>query len=379
MCVCKSWYALINDPDFIREFNRSSSAKQSNHMVIVWKTSLYMVGIRNSGETLKLDFLPNLDQRCYRITSCNGLLCIFDSMLNSILLGNPSTLSYQMLPGPKSFDIYKDWPKVRARYLGFGYDDKSDDYKVVRIVTFMQRYAHSTFMVYSLKSASWKQIEGLPSNYHFIRNNNSYNNRCDFNTCVNNSLHWIVVEKNPNQSTLIKTILKFDLTSEKISFVPVPTPAIRHQNSYTVDYEEIGALGSYLYYASRNKGYYNLWIMKEYNVKESWTKLVHFQSTNYWNMGYVRPVAYLEEEFKVTFVNGDVSFTIYDVLQHTFVSSKMEGLPRDGSKLRTVVTCVPKIIPLKKPHINSKFSSKRKQISNLRDDCLSPQKQMKLL
>ncbi|XVF45784.1 hypothetical protein PTKIN_Ptkin02bG0234400 [Pterospermum kingtungense] len=76
------------------------------------------------------------------LSSCNGLLFL-DDFEGNCLLWNPATGEHKVLP-PSSQEK-KRHPAVADRFIycsGFGFDDKTEDYKVVR---FLENYFKDEF------------------------------------------------------------------------------------------------------------------------------------------------------------------------------------------------------------------------------------------
>ncbi|PWA35471.1 F-box associated interaction domain-containing protein [Artemisia annua] len=92
--------------------------------------------------------------RCFRIVgSCNGLVCIFALDFN-LFIYNPSTRTTHILPSSKQGAE----AGCGFVFCGFGYDETSDDYKVVKIWRSDRNSSYLGAMIYSLKAGSWKEI-----------------------------------------------------------------------------------------------------------------------------------------------------------------------------------------------------------------------------
>ncbi|MBA0679156.1 hypothetical protein Goari_010945, partial [Gossypium aridum] len=142
-----------------------------------------------------------------------------------------------------------------STYYGFGYDSVSDDYKLVRIVQLLgakDEYFHSEAKVYSLRSNSWRRIKDFC--FYLI----SYG---QLGFLANNVLHLLAF-KTPESRK--RDLVGFDLRSEEFSLVELPdsmggdiclTSTYRETNNFVVD----------------------VWIMKEYGVKQSWFKLISWK------------------------------------------------------------------------------------------------------
>ncbi|XP_059292159.1 F-box protein CPR1-like, partial [Lycium ferocissimum] len=196
--------------------------------------------------------------------SCNGLLLISNTV-NDLALWNPSTGKYKKLPVLSV--VVRENGYVT---FGFGYDVANDDYKVVRIMQFLGTEKGSFFSsdvkVYSLKSNSWNGVEEFPYLLRYKEEPGKY---------LNGALHWIVnIEM---KIPLQRLIVSFDLETEKCRIVPHPPYS---DENFSVKLEVLGGcLCTYHSYwgdffiddwehMDRCLDYMDVWVMKEYGVKE---------------------------------------------------------------------------------------------------------------
>ncbi|XP_050211316.1 F-box/kelch-repeat protein At3g06240-like [Mercurialis annua] len=135
------------------------------------------------------------------VGSCNGLVCLFDEIKDSLILWNPAIGEF-ITPSLRkictvSYDI-----------LGFGFDRKNNDYKVVRIVF---PFAHKTYSaiakIFQLSSYSWKTVAIKNRDYDYIADD-------DFGSLVelNGVFHWFAIIHNGTD----KMISSFDLRLNKL-------------------------------------------------------------------------------------------------------------------------------------------------------------------
>nr|XP_016491769.1 PREDICTED: F-box protein CPR30-like [Nicotiana tabacum] len=168
--------------------------------------------------------------------------------------------------------------KMDIRF-GFGYDVVNNDYKVVRIGQFVGTEKGplcSDVKVYSLKSNSWKGVDKeFP---YYVRNKE------EPGTYLNGALHWVVSSE--IKIPLQQLIVAFDLETETCRIVPHP-PYTNERLSVKLEvlggclctfhsfwddffYDEWGNL-------DRGLDHMDIWVMKEYGVKDSWTKIMSIE------------------------------------------------------------------------------------------------------
>ncbi|KAL9165480.1 hypothetical protein ABFS82_06G173500 [Erythranthe guttata] len=262
--VSKSWRALISDKKFISAHLKNSS-KNTNFtlrriistIILPYYTlkhcSLHSLLSGPLTNAVDSDYPMKNPQNSVRIVGCcNGLVCIAVNGKH-FFIWNPSTKKYKKLP---DVDDFIEQGLFITKY-GFGFDESNDDYKVVGILSgFCNRDRYETMVkVYSLRTNSWKRIDvfndGLP-----------FDDTAKF---VSGKLHW----GKRNGSNSKWDIVSFDLASGVCGNVARP--------SYVeTDFSpSLGVLGGCLCVLSNSrKSSVDVWVMKEYGVSESWTKIV---------------------------------------------------------------------------------------------------------
>ncbi|XP_059309997.1 F-box/kelch-repeat protein At3g23880-like [Lycium ferocissimum] len=177
--------------------------------------------------------------------SANGLICLVTRDLDFVLW-NPSIRKYKKPPHPRPTLRY-DGP-----IYGFGYDEFRNDYKVVGI--FCNYYSDQVEVkIYSLKSDSWTRVDDCQDGLQFY----------GLGKFVTGKLHWPTDRMYEDWN-----IISFDLANQKWGNVEQPCYG---QGDIAL---WLGVLGNDLsvfsdYYRIR----VDVWVMKEYGVKESWTKM----------------------------------------------------------------------------------------------------------
>ncbi|KAG5560584.1 hypothetical protein RHGRI_003790 [Rhododendron griersonianum] len=144
---------------------------------------------------------------------CYGLVCIAAG--NEVSIWNPSTRKSKRLPYVKMENLY------RGMY-GFGYDESSDDYKVVGSFNDVGNSGFDAEVkVYSLRTNSWRRIGGFPDRLPLTPHGSG--------TCVSGALHWF------STGGCRRIIVSLDLVKETYGEVSEPDyrDGISHQHSDT--------------------------------------------------------------------------------------------------------------------------------------------------
>lgn len=283
-CVCKSWLSLISSSNFIKHHLKNSSrhpkyaltklvlrASQENTSTDILSTfSLHSLlnDISSIEVVEQLVVDSTIKEDPYSIVgSCNGLVCICS------IPGVPCTKKSRTLPlDPYTLEIIYGMnisDRVRAVAGGshyeqhaFGYDDYNDDYKVVLLrspVTYSfpeveEKYVDA-LAVYSLKSDSWKLIDDIPDGFISL----------DADALVNGALHWRSYEDGSEGTPVIRSL---NLEAEKYGKFAVPDN-LRGKFDWNLKVVE----GYLCIVCTFDDGTMDIWIMKEYGVLESWTKV----------------------------------------------------------------------------------------------------------
>ncbi|XP_058189827.1 F-box protein At3g07870-like [Rhododendron vialii] len=293
--VSKLWNSLITSPNFITSHFNQSLANPINSydnlpLVIVrqcivddrWSRLEHYKLFIDTGdddntfdEYLEIPFPLKSSRRPFYVLLgyVKGLFCVFEQ--EEIFLWNPSIRKSISLPKPC---ITTKTHGSMAYDLGFGYDSRTNDYKVVRVLTLRgtkpsEEVEVPLVEVYSLNVGSWKVCSGAGDSFPLeVRIRYS---RCP-SACLEGAIHFAAVHRS-NWS--VRLICSFDLGDEVFRTIALPNV---HANSRT-DIRTIVFRGllSVLWYDESDHAnkFCSIWIMKEYGVVDSWYKYVKVDLT----------------------------------------------------------------------------------------------------
>ncbi|MCD9561009.1 hypothetical protein HAX54_019943 [Datura stramonium] len=234
-CVCKLWCALISTPWFISVHLKRFSSDPDAHYILVQSTEINgLIPIRNPSCLIKLTEPYKADYSV--VGSINGLVCLNDRYSKLICLWNPSIHQFKMLP---MHNIKLQ--KTRKCYvsLGFGYEQNSDDYKVMRILNYYKGTPLNIVEVYSTKLESWRKVK---TDVHLNMNT------CSCDAIVEGFTYWVVRNTNEPRKAVLAS---FNLRSEMFSVIPVPEVLVTESHSFrAINYHGSLAL---LAYSSHNE------------------------------------------------------------------------------------------------------------------------------
>ncbi|PQP97715.1 F-box/kelch-repeat protein [Prunus yedoensis var. nudiflora] len=295
--VCKTWRSMIINQSFIRT-HLSPTVHVNNlndsHLFLIHRVAgtgsitvfhkaivddvqeeVYSLHYDNQAfdEYSKIEFPIAPKQELYdrhlrMVGTCNGLICLADDIFRygyNIFIWNPAIRKLVTLPRPGvSFMVHGGYNAA----IGFGFDANTNDYKVVRLVNLLDTSADSTTLaeVYSIASSSWTSLDFVsPSCILRVRESQAF---------VNGTLHWPVLRRTDYGNEYF--ILTFDVSSKLFREMPVPKSLICDfrlglKLSVSGDGKSIALFSMDSKCEDR---FLDIWVMKEYGIKESWTKLI---------------------------------------------------------------------------------------------------------
>ncbi|TXG72103.1 hypothetical protein EZV62_000682 [Acer yangbiense] len=199
---------------------------------------------------------------CRLSNSCNGLVCVV-VFWDSVVLWNPSIQDYRRIPTRTSRVLSDD---NHNDIFGLGYDSITDDYKIVRFPGIHCNSEHSPrnwIQVFSLKKNSWRTIQ-----------DGSRSGSNDFPYLVLQHSTAITVNGRPHWDETFH-ILYFDASQECLG--EMPWPETDNNELVIKSLQEFrGYLGVLM--STELWTQHELWVLKEYGVKESWTRFLRIPS-----------------------------------------------------------------------------------------------------
>jgi F-box interacting protein len=294
-CVCKYWKTMISEPHFAKlHFEQASTSLiiRSGHRKRVARTmhllecepEMFEIGINIHVKLEPIFKLPLRDARSLRekrlnnhnikrkqklniacnpendkfkvVNSCNGFLCLCHPDNNiPLVICNPITEEFIRLPATLN--------TARVRMDGqaaFGFHSKTNEYKVINIWRKRNKFKPLMLEIHTLGTMLWRNVEVD----HEI---SIWKLECL--TCVNDTLHWI---RHDNGK---RSILCFSFESERFQSFPSPPYAFGNMR-----YEScMGELRGFLYIGDVSLHDVTLWVMNEYDIAESWTKVYNIDTS----------------------------------------------------------------------------------------------------
>jgi F-box interacting protein len=294
ICVCKTWKSIIQNPTFISTHLHHSTT--TNHLLLfsISSCSEQIYALHNDDdndftEHTRFDFLVDsftINPIFRVVATCNGLVCFSNDRPgyghpNQFYLWNPCVRKYVKLPYPNvTFEIRDEI----FHSIGFGFDPKTNDYKVVRMVSLWDDpdcKDRPKVEVYTLSTGEWRTVTPVLSPLCILHD-------CPTPAFVNGALHWIGFRRNGDQFRYF--VLVFDLGDEVFREIPLTElqlgSGVRFRYNPEEDWIQLSAVygnSIALFHATYFHATYDfldIWVMKEYGVASSWTKVLTFTEHN---------------------------------------------------------------------------------------------------
>ncbi|XP_059631849.1 F-box protein CPR1-like [Cornus florida] len=344
-CISKSWHALIDSPDFIKLHLNRSVETNTNRSIIFRDCGLHSIDFDSLDDDPVELVHPLKNGGGFEVVgSCDGLLCLCYSE-KDITLWNPSTRKHHKLPiTPIEFPLECGSINHFIIY-GFGYDSVSDDYKVVRLIEYYDRYYDSLgseVKVYSLKLNSWRRIQDFPYSFRTWGVNA---------VLASGALHWAVY-----QITEGSLIAAFDLGVEEFRFMPQPDYLDKNGEIFL---EVLGGCLCIVSYHVRTCDV-DIWVMMEYGVKESWTRLIYVAQPSFL---YMRPLAYSKSGGEVLVVEDCGRLLEYDLKTKTIKNIEILGTHICLGSHTDVHVCFGSLVPLR---VDDEISKQKDEVKKKR-------------
>jgi F-box interacting protein len=271
-CVSKSWYALITNPNFITKHVTWANSHNPHRRAILSHSNEWGYGYplvaTLSNDTLELSgdvdllqlFQPQDGEALFFFGACNGIICLASEILceyEYLVLWNPATGESKMLP---PINRPSDVPAYYS-IVGFGFDSKTNDYKVVRILHYNSQYE---VVVYSLSADSWRVIDSSLSPSYSIHLSR-------YPSYVNGVDHWWASDTNDTGKVSRPFLLSFDMSTEVFQKVLLPPIEASLIEDFAVINDSVALI---LRRYDEFDYSFDIWVLNESGVERTWTKLL---------------------------------------------------------------------------------------------------------
>ncbi|GKV15004.1 hypothetical protein SLEP1_g25805 [Rubroshorea leprosula] len=310
-------YDLITDPRLPLMFRNGVSDSDpclilfNYNSPVSWALQLYFVDrVGCSRRVWKID--PPQHSKVHNLVgSCNGLLCLSLigglSVSQSLLIYNPFVGDAVRVPPAHRFVNQRE-------VFGFGFHPRSGEFKVVSIVTGVDRAVR----VFTIGTTKWRNKGAPPPQLAYGIGPPE--------ALVEGSLHWVTVVGMEGDGPIFG-IISFELADEVFEEIPHPPCQLFVSRRY-----RLSVLNGCLWAVRLvENGHFDIWAMKQYHVKESWVKQFSFDPS--FADGWPSD-SRIFPELICALKNGEIllqynnsSLVSYDPVENRFKTLQMSGLP----------------------------------------------------
>ncbi|KAL1366858.1 hypothetical protein HN51_020911 [Arachis hypogaea] len=257
-CVSKQWFSMISDSHFTKS-HFDLAPTTTNDMLIYFSPVNSVARCVDVEESIHRDYAVRIpvtyEHYALRVRgSCRGFILLLNCVNGThFVMWNPTTGFHTRVSYPSGLS-YPLW-------AGVGYDKSSDDYLVV--AGWRDRFEKTSNLrhrweFFSVRNHSWKEIEtGDFHSNHLIS--------CNSGVFCNGAIHWLAVRTVGDSA---RVVVAFGLEEKNLSIISLPD--LQGGGTPTLN-----LLGGYLgiCYTEWQTWRNELWVLKEYKVESSWTKL----------------------------------------------------------------------------------------------------------
>ncbi|XP_059434660.1 F-box protein At3g07870-like [Corylus avellana] len=337
-CVSKTWHEIIGNPDFLYHSILTTTEENPNHPLLLIKATENSIPRREvlsflSYENLEFVSQTPLTPGLKLIASCNDLLCLGSYFTSDVYVWNPTSPSVELEPlPPLTHRLPYHVSDVFGSGLGFGYDSRSNDFKVVRIrIIKLPTFVHQTkrirsfVEVYSLSGGSWRVLDidvfsGVENGWRVLLDLDAF-------FAFENSLRTVALDGVFIWWVPENIIAAFDFNNEVLRTTPLPDGC--SLSNYRDENNTITLLNGHISLLAFSRSKMNakcdleIWVLLEFGVKESWTRLSKIGLS----MDLERPLEFWKRG-ELFMVNSEGQLVLYDPFTHTKKNLQVYGIER---------------------------------------------------
>ncbi|KAF7146029.1 hypothetical protein RHSIM_Rhsim04G0041900 [Rhododendron simsii] len=269
-CVCSYFRNLISDPQFAQLHLSTSQPSLMFwdrrwdcivHLIELIHPCLDPVGANNRYAPRILRFKPKCDVPTAELevlSSCNGLICFYwPRTYNPYVICNPVINEHVIVPQMEK--VFFD-----QCGSGFGFCSRTNQYKMLRLLSPSIGFGVPGLIkleaeINTVGTNLWRRVGDAPRYLHW------YSGGC----FLNGSLHWIVHDT----ENCFESMCCFDFGKERFQPFPGPSQFRGLPGQLRVEMMKMGVLKDGLSVFHHPNCYMlDIWVMKDYAVRESWTK-----------------------------------------------------------------------------------------------------------
>ncbi|PIA42042.1 hypothetical protein AQUCO_02100112v1 [Aquilegia coerulea] len=305
-CVSKSWLHFITD-SFV--FNRHLSYSKNLKIILKDFQHFYSLDCESFDKVIEVDTgMSKSDNDKHNVvvwgSGVGGIIVSFlGRFRKKIFLWNPCNGEHieihnlNMRSISYMFSAYFD-PADKNYWLLAVYHDNN----VVDL--------SSSVFVYSVASNTWREIKSIP-----------YSLPKRHGVLVNGSLHWVAAHRS-RISTMYDLVIAFQIGCEE--FREVPLPNCQNPNCFI----DVTELGGELCLVCNYGICVEAWLMKDYGVKESWTKLFNIKHPTGLHFRSLIPLCFTKDGVLLLQMDNTSLVLYHPMIIEDLFCLNIEGIPK---------------------------------------------------
>ena len=223
----------------------------------------------------------------FRVCSCDRILCFVMHEGYASVLWNPSIRKFKMLP-PLNTE-----QRCLISSYSFEYDPFIHGYKIVAISFFKDNT--NAVSVYTLGTDSWRRIQDFTYSFYDTRRSGVF---------VSGTVNWMAMACDASNSSPLD-IVSFDLENE--SYQNIWQPVLGKHKCI------LGVLKGCLCIFASSDIFLDVWVMKEYGDKESWTKSYNVTCIRDWRESYTKTLySYEDNQMLIEIGSNKLKLSMYN-------------------------------------------------------------------
>ncbi|KAL7124271.1 hypothetical protein ABFS83_14G037400 [Erythranthe nasuta] len=332
--VSRQWRRLISSPEFIQIHLKRSIADETQIRIIIADPTAMTYYNYAPGATKDPRFYPYPPSSSHRhescpiiLGSCDGLICLYEGGNQRFSVFNPSMNRYEL----RLADKFR-WLFLTNYASWFGRNPCTGEY--VLVIGSRLQGSHVDIRVYELKTHAARKSRSI---IHQKKHGRDYKYFDPVGKFLHGALHWAACTQPMNEPHFEKkhVIVAYDFGKNEILEIPAP-----REFQFTV-----GVVDECLFVIFKNAAQvFELWTMREYGVKESWTKYANIE-------GDVEVFKYTQLLVPLAF-SSDHDELIVDadrkkVVKYSFKEKKITVLKNHDSRESIAISYVDSLVPAK--------------------------------
>ncbi|XP_076957447.1 F-box/kelch-repeat protein At3g06240-like [Bidens hawaiensis] len=322
---------LISNPSFTH-LHLTTTITENHRILIYYESTDYLTHFYSLKPPQTIHLQPpykTLHGYLQIVGSDKGLICLFDtnyySNVGMVILWNPCIQKFRIVGDPH--DVSDQFSHF---VFGFGFVSRSCEFKVVEIGYDLEDFKRKNYVsVYSVRSNSWEKKNSVGASAPCYLNKG-----WSSSVFVNGFVNWLGFKDEGAGAGACRYVMAFDLENERFRVFGLPESIsiVPSYNQVTIDsFGEEGeslSLSLCARYVEVNVEKWDVWVMGDYGVVESWKKVFVVSQP------LLIPPLLMKNDREVLIAMEDGRLMLLDAIKNEVKNLETVGLPRSFRAIR---------------------------------------------